>query len=70
MNINLAQAGDKKINALRFVTGHDFSRAANATKEWVGFSPCGSSRKAFDQSLRISQPNAGAILIFIFRKLL
>ena len=29
MNINLAQAVDKEVNALRFVTGHDLSRAAN-----------------------------------------
>jgi hypothetical protein len=27
MKINLAQAGDKEVNGLRFVTGHDFSRA-------------------------------------------
>jgi hypothetical protein len=27
MNINLAQASDKEVNALRLVTGHDFSRA-------------------------------------------
>ena len=32
MNINLAQASDKEVNALRLVTGHDFSRAENALK--------------------------------------
>jgi hypothetical protein len=41
MNINLAQAGDKEVNALRLVTGHDFSRAEYALKRPLGFSPCG-----------------------------
>jgi len=27
MNIDLAQAGDKEVNALRLVTGHDFTGA-------------------------------------------
>jgi hypothetical protein len=40
MNINLVQVDDNEVNALRPVTGHDFSRAANARKEMSGFSPC------------------------------
>jgi|WetSurMetagenome_2_1015567.scaffolds.fasta_scaffold874912_1 hypothetical protein len=36
LNINLAQAVDKQVNTLRFVTGHDLSRAANATKQNTG----------------------------------
>jgi len=35
MNINLAQASDKEVNALRLVTGHDFSRADNVA-EYAG----------------------------------
>jgi hypothetical protein len=30
-----------KAKLLRFVTGHDFSRAATAPKSTRGFSPCG-----------------------------
>jgi hypothetical protein len=38
MKINLSPAW---FSAVRFVKGHGFSRAANAAKERVGFSPCG-----------------------------
>jgi hypothetical protein len=33
MNLNLAQADDEEVNALRLVTGHDFNRAENALKD-------------------------------------
>jgi hypothetical protein len=33
MNINLAQAGDKEVNALSFVKGHDFTGCGKTQPE-------------------------------------
>jgi hypothetical protein len=40
MNINVAPALQQNAGRRGFVTGHDFSRAEDASKNGLGFSPC------------------------------